>query len=252
MARCSSTAWPSSISTSVTCERPCAAWCRRHEHAPSDLDLLRRHEPILRFTDGELFFPMAAGSYVEACELLTGPNLREARVSIPAGELDLERLAAVGDPLPGEAQFLRFVAEADVGLRAAALAEPARAPALLRPGSSRAGRPPGTARRCGTGHVVAGARPRPGWHGGRRFGALRRDLGPRPTGRLPRPGRARGPLGRPPLHVLLRDERLALHVRRRQRSRGRPRAVLRRPRGARRRHDGARLVLRGRPRREGR
>ncbi len=76
---------------------------------PTDLDLLRRHEPILRFTDGELFFPMAAGSYVEACELLTGPNLREARVSIPAGELDLERLAAVGDPLPGEAQFLRFV-----------------------------------------------------------------------------------------------------------------------------------------------
>ena len=78
---------------------------------PSDLDLLRRHEPILRFTDGELFFPMAAGSYVEACDLLTGPNLREARVTIPAGELDLERLAAVGDPLPGEAQFLRFVAE---------------------------------------------------------------------------------------------------------------------------------------------
>jgi hypothetical protein len=77
----------------------------------ADLDLLRRHEPILRFTDGELFFPMAAGSYVEACDLLTGPNLREARVSIPAGELDLERLAAVGDPLPGEAQFLRFVAK---------------------------------------------------------------------------------------------------------------------------------------------
>ncbi len=76
---------------------------------PSDLDLLRRHEPILRFTDGELFFPMAAGSYVEACDLLTGPNLREARVAIPAGELNLERLAAVGDPPLGEAQFLRFV-----------------------------------------------------------------------------------------------------------------------------------------------
>ena len=77
--------------------------------ASPNLDLLRRHEPILRFTDGELFFPMAAGSYVEACDLLTGPNLREARVAIPAGELNLERLAAVGDPPPGEAQFLRFV-----------------------------------------------------------------------------------------------------------------------------------------------
>jgi hypothetical protein len=74
-----------------------------------DLDLLARHEPILRFTDGELFFPMSASSYVEACDLLTGPTLREARVAIPAGGLDLEKLAAVGDPAPGEAQFLRFV-----------------------------------------------------------------------------------------------------------------------------------------------
>ncbi len=77
--------------------------------ATADLDLLARHEPILRFTDGELFFPMAAQSYVEACDLLTGTTLREARVAIPAGELDLEKLAAVGDPAPGEAQFLRFV-----------------------------------------------------------------------------------------------------------------------------------------------
>ena len=74
-----------------------------------DLALLSRHEPILRFTDGELFFPMGTGPYVEECDLLTGPTLREARVAIPAGELDLERLAAVGDPAPGEAQFLRFV-----------------------------------------------------------------------------------------------------------------------------------------------
>lgn len=76
---------------------------------PSDLDLLRRHEPLLRFTQGELFYPMATGAYVEGCDLLTGPTLREARVVVPAGELDLDRLAAVGDPPPGEAQFLRFV-----------------------------------------------------------------------------------------------------------------------------------------------
>ena len=77
--------------------------------ATSDLDLLRRHEPLLRFTKGELFYPMAAGPYVEGCDLLTGPTLREARVAIPAGELTLDRLAEVGDPPPGEAQFLRFV-----------------------------------------------------------------------------------------------------------------------------------------------
>ena len=29
-----------------------------------DLTLLRRHEPVVRFTEGEHFFPMAAESYV--------------------------------------------------------------------------------------------------------------------------------------------------------------------------------------------
>ena len=59
-------------------------------------------------------------------------------------------------------------------------------------------------------------------------------------------------LGRPPLHVLLRDERLAFVVRRGQRPRGRPRAVLRRPRGVARRRHAAGVVLRRGPRREGR
>jgi hypothetical protein len=79
--------------------------------APTDLDLLRRHEPILRFTQGELFFPMAAGNYVGAADLLVAPTLREARVAVPAGELDLDRLAAFGDSNAGEPQFLRFVAK---------------------------------------------------------------------------------------------------------------------------------------------
>ena len=69
----------------------------------ADLELLQRHEPILRFTGGELFFPMAARRYVEACDLLTGPSLREARIVVPAGSLTLEALGAVGDPPPGHA-----------------------------------------------------------------------------------------------------------------------------------------------------
>src|SRR5262245_27764397 len=80
--------------------------------APGDLELLRRHEPILRFTDGELFFPMATGPYVEACDLLAARTLREARIQVPAGQLDLDRLATSHEELaPGEAQFLRFVAK---------------------------------------------------------------------------------------------------------------------------------------------
>src|SRR6185436_2221913 len=60
----------------------------------ADLDLLRRHEPILRFTQGELFLPMPTAGYVGACDLLQGPSIREA---------------TVGDPAPGHLQFLRFV-----------------------------------------------------------------------------------------------------------------------------------------------
>ena len=77
--------------------------------ADADLALLRRFEPLLRFTHGELFLPMATGPYVEACDLLEGPTLREARVAIPSGVLDLEHLGAVADPPPGHSQYLRFV-----------------------------------------------------------------------------------------------------------------------------------------------
>ena len=76
---------------------------------PSDLELLRRHEPILRFTRGELFLPMPTQGYVEACDLLSGPTIREATVVAPAGSLTLDSLGAIGDPPPGHSQYLRFV-----------------------------------------------------------------------------------------------------------------------------------------------
>jgi hypothetical protein len=75
----------------------------------ADLDLLRRYEPVLRFTRGELFLPMPTEGYVGACDLLEGPTIREARVVASAGSLTLDGLGAVGDPPPGHLQFLRFV-----------------------------------------------------------------------------------------------------------------------------------------------
>ncbi len=80
-----------------------------------DLGLLRRFEPVVRFTDGEHFFPMAAGSYVGACDLLrSAPGLAD-EVVVPAGELTLERLATVW-PVPGEDRYLRFVPKPMDGL----------------------------------------------------------------------------------------------------------------------------------------
>ena len=34
-----------------------------------DLDLLRRFEPIVRYTHGEFFFPMAVDDYIAECDL---------------------------------------------------------------------------------------------------------------------------------------------------------------------------------------
>ena len=59
----------------------------------ADLELLRRHEPILRFTQGELFLPMPTQGYVESCDLLSGPTIREATIVAPAGSLTLDRSA---------------------------------------------------------------------------------------------------------------------------------------------------------------
>src|SRR5437764_11088446 len=39
------------------------------EAAAEDLRLLRRYEPVLRFTRGELFLPMSVPAYLERCGL---------------------------------------------------------------------------------------------------------------------------------------------------------------------------------------
>jgi hypothetical protein len=75
----------------------------------TDLELLRAHEPVVRYTKGEHFFPMAAEAYVRACDLLASRPGARATVAVPAGELTLERLATVRPPA-GEERYLRFVA----------------------------------------------------------------------------------------------------------------------------------------------
>jgi hypothetical protein len=80
-----------------------------------DLDLLRRFEPVVRFTAGELFFPMDAGAYVQACDLMRSTPGSEPEVAVPSGELTLDRLA-LEVPMPGEERYLRFVPEPMTGL----------------------------------------------------------------------------------------------------------------------------------------
>jgi hypothetical protein len=77
----------------------CAAWVG----AADDLRLLRRYEPVLRFTEGELFLPMPVEDYLERCSLWRtgsrrGWRRRGARERLSApGELTSTRLAQMSD-----------------------------------------------------------------------------------------------------------------------------------------------------------
>ena len=92
-----------------------AAEATRAAEAAEDVRLLQRYEPVLRFTRGELFLPMAVEDYLEKCSLWRSAGVRRAwgrrrpgeRVCAP-GELTPARLAQASAPLRGNLS-LRFV-----------------------------------------------------------------------------------------------------------------------------------------------
>ena len=52
-------------------------------------ELLRRFEPVIRFTKGEWFYPMDSEPYVDACSLWVARPNEDAVCVVPAGELTL-------------------------------------------------------------------------------------------------------------------------------------------------------------------
>ncbi|NNE94847.1 MAG: hypothetical protein HKN24_02350 [Acidimicrobiales bacterium] len=90
--------------------------------------LIRRHCPIVRFDDRELFFPTEVDGFVKASALM-----RDEKVILPEGELSLDRL---GDGLADH--YLRFVSEEErravVGEEAKRLARKLLSPRLGRVG----------------------------------------------------------------------------------------------------------------------
>ena len=79
--------------------------------ATADLDLLVAYEPIVRFTEGELFFPASVEDYVARCQLLEHDPSGRPTVLLDRGEVTMEQLAAAGARDPGAGQFLRFVSD---------------------------------------------------------------------------------------------------------------------------------------------
>ena len=61
--------------------------------ADSDLALLRAHEPVVRYTRGELFLPTAVDPYVAQSSLWARARAGDQTKLVQRGELTLERLA---------------------------------------------------------------------------------------------------------------------------------------------------------------
>jgi hypothetical protein len=80
----------------------------------ADLALLRRFEPVVKYTFGELFFPTGVDGYLAECDLFVGASERERRLLVPQGELTAEKLVGFTAP-PGENLYLRLVQKPLIG-----------------------------------------------------------------------------------------------------------------------------------------
>jgi hypothetical protein len=80
------------------------------EHLDADTAsaLLRRFEPVLRFTKGERFYPMDVEPYVQACSLWVQHPGEEAIRVVPDGELTLDHIAQQPDDEFGAVHFLKL------------------------------------------------------------------------------------------------------------------------------------------------
>jgi hypothetical protein len=75
----------------------------------SDIELLRRFEPVIRYTKGESFFPMDVGRYVRESSLwVYRPNQPTHRIW-GDGDLTLSRLAETQSHGPNSLYYLKFI-----------------------------------------------------------------------------------------------------------------------------------------------
>lgn len=78
--------------------------------APSaDLDLLRRYEPVLHFTRGEMFLPTRIDGYLARCSLWRSRGRRAPTRLAAVGEITPETIADLVPATPGAVDYLRFV-----------------------------------------------------------------------------------------------------------------------------------------------
>lgn len=80
----------------------------------SDLVLLREFEPIVRYTDGEMFYPCAVDEFINGASLWMTDDRGEDRLLVPVGDLTVEKLADFDRAPPEHTLHMRYV-EAPLG-----------------------------------------------------------------------------------------------------------------------------------------
>jgi len=92
----------------------------------SDFDLLRRFEPVLRFTKGEQFYPMDVETYVKESSLWSHSPGGRDDLLVPQGQLNVEKLVEPRDAAFGTVHYLRFIEPLSLSEAARALTDQAR------------------------------------------------------------------------------------------------------------------------------
>ena len=77
----------------------------------NDLGLLRRFEPVIRFTQGEMFFPCSVEGYLAHCSLWRQTEGADPMMLLPPGGVSQEVLATYAFQEQANELFLRFVDE---------------------------------------------------------------------------------------------------------------------------------------------
>jgi hypothetical protein len=77
----------------------------------SDLELLRQYEPIVRYTDGEMFYPCAVDEFINGASLWMTDEHGNDQLLIPAGELTVEKLVEYDRAPPKHTFYMRYVGE---------------------------------------------------------------------------------------------------------------------------------------------
>ncbi len=84
------------------------------QKAEADRALLRRFEPVIRYTRGERFFPMDVEPYVRECSLWQQRPDEDPVCLVPEGQLTLEILAEPRAGGFGTVHYLKFIEPLDI------------------------------------------------------------------------------------------------------------------------------------------